>query len=136
MRRPSLLLSSAVLGLAACSTDPVTVTRPPLNVPESVSHSISIATTAVPTDQHIFVMNGNSIPDTFAASVAAAGGTVVRVHEAIGVAVVRGLKDAAANEIARGIAKVDRDLLVQWVPTLEEVHGYVADAVAQVPAQS
>jgi subtilisin family serine protease len=135
MRRPSLLLSSAVLALAACS-DPVTVTKPALNVPEAVSHSVSVATRAVPTDQHIFVMNGNSIPDNFAASVAAAGGTIVRVHAAIGVAVVRGLKDAAANDIARGIAKVDRDLLVQWVPTLEEVHGYVADAVAQVPAQS
>lgn len=133
MTRPSLLLTCGVLALAACS-DPVT--SPPLKVGTAVSFSRSVGTTAVPMDQHIFVMNGNSIPETFAASVAAAGGRVVRVHSAIGVAVVKGLTDASANAIARGIAKVDRDLMVQWVPTLEQVQGFVADAVPAVPVQS
>jgi subtilisin family serine protease len=133
IHRPSTILTCGVLALAACS-DPVT--SPPLQVRTAMSLSRSIGTPATPTDQHIFVMNGNSIPANFAASVAAAGGTLVRVHEAIGVAVVKGLKDAAANDIARGIAKVDRDLMVQWVPTLQDVQGYVADDAPPVPAQS
>jgi len=132
-QRPSLLLVCAVLALTACS-DPVT--SPPLKFLTSASLSRSAAIPGVPTDQHIFVMNGNSIPDDFAAKVAAAGGTVVRVHDAIGVAVVKGLSDVAANDVARGIAKVDRDLMVQWVPTLEQVQGYVSDAAAPVAPHS
>lgn len=48
------------------------------------------------------------------------------MHNEIGVAVVKGLSDAAANNLARGNGKVERDLMVQWVPSLEDLHGYVA----------
>jgi subtilisin family serine protease len=103
--------------------------RSGLTVSQSLA-SVAAAQTGTPTDQHVFMMNGNSIPDSFAADVAAAGGTVLRVHPEIGVAVARGLTDAAAQAIARGQARVERDVLVQWVPTLEDVQGTVLDAEA------
>jgi subtilisin family serine protease len=82
-------------------------------------------------------MNGNAIPANFAASVTAAGGTLVRVQSEIGVAVVKGLSDAAAGQLTRGNAKVERDLMVQWVPTLEDAQALVApDAAAPVSGQS
>jgi subtilisin family serine protease len=82
-------------------------------------------------------MNGNAIPDNFAADVAAAGGTIVRVQSEIGVAVVKGLTDAAANNLARGNGKVERDVMVQWVPTLEDAQAYVApDAAPPISSQS
>ncbi|HVS59145.1 MAG TPA: hypothetical protein VHE82_00485, partial [Gemmatimonadaceae bacterium] len=110
---PSLLLACGALALAACS-DPVT--SPILKAPTTVSLLLSTGTPTIPTDQHVFLMSGNSIPDNFAADVAAAGGTVVRLHSEIGVAVVKGLTDAAANQLARGNGKVERDVMVQWVP--------------------
>jgi lantibiotic leader peptide-processing serine protease len=133
MYRSTLLLACGVLALAACA-DPVAnvaaVARP-------VAGSLqSIAGSPVPTDQHVFLMNGNSIPTNFAAAVAAAGGTLVRVHNEIGVAVVKGLTDAAANDLAQGNGKVERDLMVQWVPTLENLQGYVGDETAPVSAAS
>ena len=55
---------------------------------------------ATPTDRHVFLMNREAIPAGFAAAVAAAGGEVVRLHDEIGVAVVRGLSDEAAHRVA------------------------------------
>lgn len=133
--RPSVLLACGVLALAAC-TDPAT-SPSTLKAPKTVAMSRSTATPTTPTDQHIFVMNGDAIPDNFAADVAAAGGTLVRVQSEIGVAVVKGLTDAAANKLARGNGKVERDVMVQWIPTLAESQVYVAaDAPAPVEGQS
>ena len=130
---PSLLLACGALALAACS-DPVT--SPILKVPMTVSLLVSTGTPTIPTGQHVFLMSGNSIPDNFAADVAAAGGTVVRLHSEIGVAVVKGLTDAAANQLARGNGKVERDVMVQWVPTLEDAQAYVAADAPPTSGQS
>jgi subtilisin family serine protease len=135
MNRPSVLLASGVLVLAACS-DPAT-SPSTLKAPMTLARLQSTGTPTIPTDQHVFLMNGNAIPDNFAADVAAAGGTLVRVQSEIGVAVVKGLTDAAANQLARGNGKVERDVMVQWVPTLEDAQAYVApDAAPPVSSQS
>jgi lantibiotic leader peptide-processing serine protease len=127
MHRPSLLLASGVLVLAACS-DPATSPRI-LKAPMTLARLQSTGMPTIPTDQHVFLMNGNAIPDNFAGDVAAAGGTLVRVQSEIGVAVVKGLTDAAANQLARGNGKVERDVMVQWLPTLEDAQVSVADEV-------
>jgi lantibiotic leader peptide-processing serine protease len=134
MNRPSLLLASGVLVLAACS-DPAT-SPSTLKAPMTLARLQSTGTPTIPTDQHVFLMNGNAIPDNFAADVAAAGGTLVRVQSEIGVAVVKGLTDAAANQLARGNGKVERDVMVQWVPTLEDAQAHVAADAAPVTGQS
>ena len=126
-RRPSLLLASGVLVLAAC-TDPVT-SPSTLKAPMTLARQQSTGAPTIPTDQHVFLMNGNAIPDNFAADVATAGGTLVRVQSEIGVAVVKGLTDAAANQLASGNGKVERDVMVQWVPTLEDAQVSVAHEV-------
>ena len=127
MNRPSLLLASGVLVLAACS-DPAT-SPSTLKAPMTLARLQSTGTPTIPTDQHVFLMNGNAIPDNFAADVAAAGGTLVRVQSEIGVAVVKGLTDAAANQLALGNGKVERDVMVQWVPTLDDAQVSVAHEV-------
>jgi len=133
--RPSLLFACGVLALAAC-TDPATSPATP-KAPMTVALSRSLATPTIPTDQHVFLMNGDAIPDNFEVDVAAAGGTVVRLQSEIGVAVVKGLTDAAANKLARGNGSVQRDVMVQWVPTLAESQVYVAaDTPAPVEGQS
>ena len=132
--RSSLLLACGVLALAAC-TDPAT-SPTTLKAPVTVALSRSTGTPTIPTDQHVFLMNGDAIPDNFAADVAAAGGTLIRVQREIGVAVVKGLTDAAANQLARGNGKVERDVMVQWVPTLEDAQAYVADDAVPVTGQS
>ena len=135
MHRSSLLLASGVLVLAACS-DPAT-SPSTLKAPMTLARLQSTGTPTIPTDQHVFLMNGDAIPDNFAADVAAAGGTIVRVQSEIGVAVVKGLTDAAADRLALGNGKVERDVMVQWVPTLEGAQAYVAsDAAVPVSGQS
>ena len=133
--RPSLLFACGVLALAAC-TDPAT-SPATLKAPMTVALSRSLATPTIPTDQHVFLMNGDAIPDNFEVDVVAAGGTVVRLQSEIGVAVVKGLTDAAANKLARGNGKVQRDVMVQWVPTLEDAQAHVApDAAPPTSGQS
>ena len=132
--RPSLLLACGVLALAAC-TDPAT-SPATLKAPMTGALSRSLATPTIPTDQHVFLMNGDAIPDNFEVDVAAAGGTVVRLQSEIGVAVVKGLTDVAANRLARGNGKVQRDVMVQWVPTLEDARASVAADAAPVTGQS
>ena len=68
---------------------------------------------------------GNGIPADLAAQVAARGGELVRVDEAIGMAVTSGLSDAAADAIA-GRAHNSRDIVARWVPTLEEMQARTA----------
>src|SRR5450759_870862 len=133
--RSSLLLACGVLALAAC-TDPAT-SPIRLKATRSLALSQSTATPTVPTDHHVFLMNSNAIPDNFAANVAAAGGTIIRLQSEIGVAVVRGLTDAAADRLARGNGKVERDVMVQWVPSLDDAQAYVAaDAPPPTSGQS
>lgn len=117
---PSLMAAALAAILIAGCTDPTTTPR--TMSPGGPSFSIAAPT---PTDQHVFMMHGGVIPETFAADVAAAGGTLVRAHDEIGVAVVKGLSDEAAAALAQGVAEVERDVMLQWVPTLEDVQASV-----------
>jgi subtilisin family serine protease len=83
------------------------------------------------TDKHIF--DGQSIPADFAARVEARGGKLLRVHNEIGMAVTSGLSDADAKHLAKGIGKVERDLLVHWVPTAAEAQASMHSETASDP---
>ncbi|MEO8910309.1 MAG: S8 family serine peptidase [Gemmatimonadaceae bacterium] len=135
-RRPLVLIASTIFAVGACS-DPVTSPSVIAKAPTGWASVRSAATPTVPTDQHVFLMNGNSIPDNFAADVAAAGGTLVRVQSEIGMAVVKGLTDGAAARLARSNGKVERDLLVQWLPPVDASQFVVApDEASLVAGQS
>ena len=75
-------------------------------------------------DRHVMEFPAG-IPADLAAQVSAQGGTLVRVDDGIGMAVTSGLTDAAADAIA-GKAYNSRDVVAQWIPTLEEMGGSVA----------
>jgi subtilisin family serine protease len=106
---------------------PAPVSSTPTGLTAQNLSTSAAETDGTPTDQHVFVMNGNSIPDSFAADVTAAGGTVVRLHPEIGVAVVQGLSDDAAATLAQGNGKVQRDVMVQWAPTFEDAQASVLE---------
>ena len=111
---------TAGLLLAAC-TDPSTTVDPRVAPPTVPSLSSAAAATSwTPTDRHIFLMHGGSIPDDFGAQIAAAGGTVVRVHPEIGMVLARGLSDAAATQLARGKGQVERDIRFRALPPLQQ----------------
>jgi subtilisin family serine protease len=75
------------------------------------------------TDRHVF--NGSTIPADFAVQVEARGGKLIRQHPEIAVAVTSGLSDSDASALAQSFGKVERDLLVHWVPTAAEAHAFV-----------
>lgn len=90
-----------------------------------------------PTDQHVVVMNGG-IPDDFASRVEALGGTVAARYPDIGVAVTAGLSDGAAARLARtpGVAGVERDVLVQWIPSSDQFNVETLEAPSDQTDQS
>ena len=63
-----------------------------------------------------------------AAAVAAAGGHVVRIHPEVNVATVDGLSAAGAAQLARAptVRSVTRDVLMQFVPSVESAHFQLA----------
>ncbi len=65
---------------------------------------------------YVVLVNGSGIPTGFAASMAAAGGTVSRTIPAIGMAVVSSDNPnfAAAAAGVRGVSDVAEDLAIQW----------------------
>src|ERR1700722_16333107 len=134
MHRLPLLLACSVLALAACSDSATSPVTRKSSVSLALAHSTGAPTT--PTDRHVFLMNGGTVPAGFAADVAAAGGTLVRVQSEIGMAVVQGLTDAAATNLARGTAQVERDVMVQWVPAPPDAQAYVAALPAPATAKS
>jgi subtilisin family serine protease len=99
--------------------------------------SASGGSEATPTDQHVVTMQGG-IPADFADRIAAMGGIVFRIHPEIGVAVTSGLTDQAAAELARtrGVSGIERDIMVQWIPTAEEFAVTTDDAPAGETDQS
>lgn len=71
------------------------------------------------TDEHV-VLFEDGIPGDLDARMAALGGSVLRTHPEIDVAVVTGLTDAAAANLAddAGIAAATRDITVKAIPDL------------------
>lgn len=90
-----------------------------------------------PTDQHVVVMNGG-IPFDFAVRVALLGGSVAATYPDIGVAVTAGLSDGAAARLARtpGVGGVERDVLVQWIPSPDQFNVESMEAPSDQTNQS
>lgn len=70
-------------------------------------------------DEHIVLFRGR-MPADLDTRIAGLGGSVLRTHPEIGVAIVTGLSDAAAAELASapGILAVPRDVSVKAIPDL------------------
>ena len=122
------LLVGSGLSLA-CGTDDG-ITSAPSDSP-TAKQLTQMGRSFKPTDNHVF--DGNAIPADFAAQVEARGGQLLRVHPEIGMAVTSGLSDADANKLAKGVGKVERDLLVHWVPTAAEAQASVHSEEASDP---
>ena len=103
MRSSRILIALTALALAAAS---------PLGaVPAAAQSSNS---------QHVFSFG--KLPRQFAHRVAAAGGTVVRTHPAVGIVITSGLSDSSADGLAKG-GTVVGDIELQLVPDLEAMVG-------------
>lgn len=97
---------------AACSEQVPTT-------PSARSFSPALSRVATPAaGQHVFLLNGNSVPDDFAAKVAARGGSILSSMSQIGVVVTRGLSDADASAIA-GNNAVTSDYEGLWIDPTE-----------------
>lgn len=135
----SFAAATAVALVSACTPDDaVTPVSPALRAPTQLSSSVS-ANAGTPTTRHVFLMNSDA-PAGFAADVAAAGGSVSYSFAEIGVVVTDGLRDADARALAQGNGKVERDVMLQWVPALPDAGSTVveysppADAEAHNPS--
>jgi Subtilisin-like serine proteases len=94
----------AAFALVACSTDMVA----PPKAPPAVRLSKSVGGNG---GNYLVLMTSTSVPAGFAAKVASLGGTVRTSHSGAGFAVVSGLTDAGAAQLAAttGVAEVDPD---------------------------
>lgn len=119
MDAPSLrssLLTLAAVGLlfTGCVDDPDTS----LVAPQAPSFNVTAAGEPT-TGNHLVLFNSNAVPRNFATQIEALGGRIERTLEPLGIAVVSGLDDAAADALARakGVRFVEPDLIMP----LEEV---------------
>jgi lantibiotic leader peptide-processing serine protease len=108
------LAAALVLIAAACVDESLTPSNESMSR-ASIPQQLPAAVT--PSDRHVVTFKTTE-PASFAKSVKALGGTVVRRQKMIGEAEVTGLTDAAALSLSKssGVARVDRDLIVQWIP--------------------
>ena len=105
-RRVSVVPLFAAFALAACSTD---VAVAPVKTVKAPSLSLSVGQKS----KHIVTLNGSGIPVGFAARVTSLGGTVTSSHAGAGFAVVSGLSDDAAAQLAQsGFGDVQPDFAV------------------------
>jgi len=88
----------------------------------------SFAADPHPANSYLIQLNGAS-PSALADAVSAAGGTVVRNMPEIGYASATSNASDFASRLmhSQGIQSVDQDLIVQWVPTAQEVHAQIVD---------
>ena len=119
-RFSAVTLTSAALLMMACVDET-------LVAPEETESTVSSAFSTVPNSgpgDHMMVLSAEAAPSAdLLAAIQSAGGTVMGRHDEIGVVTVSGLSDAAAAALAaRGdIEGIDRDYLVQWIPSEEDV---------------
>jgi lantibiotic leader peptide-processing serine protease len=120
----TLAAGIAAILVAGCSEPATTPTR-------SFNPAVLTNVAAAVSDRHVFVMHTDVIPADFADAVAAAGGTIVRVHAEIGVAIVQGLSDESAAMVAQSRGFVERDVAYRAAPAPDEIGAAVlADALA------
>jgi subtilisin family serine protease len=132
--RPRKIAATMMAGaflLGACSEAPETT------APAEFAASLSVASNRV-ARTHVFTMHGSTGGAELASAVAAAGGTVRYSMDDIGVVLVDGLSDAAADKVARGKASVSNDLRGRWIPGVESLKSHLvqADALEPVSAAS
>ena len=124
------------LAVSAC-TDEAALTSPDEGTQDAFAPAANVLTLADQnlTGRYLLLGNGGSLPSDLAASIAAAGGTVLDEMPEIGVAVVEG---AAADFAARaaaigGVESVTPDVILQWTPDVEaDVPQMEADPAAEV----
>lgn len=127
--RTLLTVASAfttLAALAACSPD----------APSPVAPSPSATQATTTSSDGRYILAGNSdFGSDFAAAIAQLGGSVERVHAGAGVAVVTGISDANAAQLAsiKGISDVEPDMVVSLdtpVAAAEADAAAPADAIA------
>src|SRR5262245_17421083 len=114
--RPALA-AATVLIVAACGDESLTPSNESMSrspVPQQLPAAVT------PSDRHVVTFKTKE-PASFAAAVKSAGGTIVRRQKDIGEAEITGLTDAAAIKLSKttGVARIDRDLIVQWIPATD-----------------
>ena len=129
LRLGAPLLTAAIV-LAACEDTSRPVAPRPKAADAAVSLSVGAANEVI-ADQHVFVLDGNRTGADIASDVAAAGGTIVYSMDEIGVVLVKGLSNEAAERIAQGKGQVANDVSAQWLPSVEyKVEEMAVDASA------
>lgn len=125
MRRWTHILTAAVaISLVACSDDSVPpLTGPDVRAPGTPAPSLAVMAPAQPAD-HYVVLFDNGVPVDFSVEVERLGGAIgiEDDFEKLGARAVSGIDDADASRLARigGVRSVTRDLMVQWIPPVEE----------------
>ncbi|MBA2669334.1 MAG: hypothetical protein H0U67_03060, partial [Gemmatimonadetes bacterium] len=124
----TMLLLGAV-SLSAC-TDQVT------NPIEPAMRSMSESGEVQATGKYIVMFGNQRIAKSFAGDVAKLGGTVDASYDAIGVAVVAGLSDAAAASLRslNNVANVEADVVVQWLDPVTDLETASVEDVIQATA--
>jgi len=116
--RPALAAATVLIG-AACVDESMTPSS------ESMSRAPvpQLPASVTPSDRHVVTFKTTE-PASFAKSVQALGGTIVRRQKMIGEAEVTGLTDAAAVSLSKttGVSRVDRDLILQWIPAPQDAN--------------
>lgn len=114
IRSASIALAGSII-LAACADQPTAVQPAVRHAAADVANPMAGR----------YILVGRNFGSDFASQVAALGGAVERVHQGAGIAVVTGISDAAASQLASiaGVSDVQADALV----TLDTPAG-VADA--------
>ncbi len=116
--RPALAAATVLIG-AACVDESMT----PSNESMSRAPVPQLPASVTPSDRHVVTFKTTE-PASFAKAVKALGGTVVRRQKMIGEAEVTGLTDAAALSLSKttGVSRVDRDLILQWIPAPQDAN--------------
>jgi len=95
---------TALAAMAACSPD----------APNPVAPSPSASVAAPSASGRYILVSNSSFPADLAAQVSKLGGSVERVHNGAGIAVVTGISDASASKLSgiKGVNDVEADMIV------------------------
>lgn len=112
LHRGRAFFATLVLFTAACA-DEITPTASAPSALTRLSNSASLAGAS----KYLVHFTGDAIPSDFAARVASLGGSVDAAYDGVGIAVVEGLTEESAAQLAgdAGISAVDPDNVFQFV---------------------
>lgn len=131
MKRFASLLLLGTVGLAACADESPNPIAPAVD-----GARLSVDAGIEPTGKHIVMFGKQAVPASFAARVAALGGSVDAEYGAIGVAVVAGLDDAAAARLFAfdDVKNIEADVMVDWLDPVDGIETVSVEDAAQSPA--